>query len=460
MSPPDAASRDIFTVSRLNSEVRAVLEGSFPLVWVEGEISNIAMPRSGHLYFSLKDAHAQVRCALFRAKRQLLRFTPGDGDQVLARARISFYEPRGDFQLIIEHLEPAGAGAAQREFEALKQRLQAEGLFDPARKRALPAFPLRLGVITSPSGAAIHDVLDVLRRRAPHLAVTLFPSQVQGKGAAEEILAALHTALQRADCDVLLLTRGGGSIEDLAAFNDERLARAIAAADIPIVSAVGHEIDFTIADFVADRRAPTPSAAAELISPDATALAHTITTQRRRLYQAVQRRLAAEAQQLARLETRLQRGSPGNRLRQQQQRLDGLDLRLVRSMRARLARGSTSLEALSRQLHAHSPLRQLDFLRQRFRNIPERVHQACRQALQRNADRLAATVRELHAVSPLATMQRGYAVLRRADAGVLSSVTQAAPGDRLQALLADGRLDLTVDATARFDRSLACDPED
>jgi exodeoxyribonuclease VII large subunit len=226
------------------------------------------------------------------------------------------------------------------------------------------------------------------------------------------------------------------------------------------VSAVGHEIDFTIADFVADRRAPTPSAAAELISPDATALAHTITTQRRRLYQAVQRRLAAEAQQLARLETRLQRGSPGNRLRQQQQRLDGLDLRLVRSMRARLARGSTSLEALSRQLHAHSPLRQLDFLRQRFRNIPERVHQACRQALQRNADRLAATVRELHAVSPLATMQRGYAVLRRADAGVLSSVTQAAPGDRLQALLADGRLDLTVDATARFDRSLACDPED
>ena len=237
-APLDAQDRDIYTISRLNAEVRAVLEGSFPLLWIEGEVSNLAAPRSGHLYFSLKDAHAQVRCALFRAKRQRLRFSPGDGDHVLVRARISFYEPRGDFQLIIEHLEPAGAGAAQREFEALKQRLQAEGLFDPARKQPLPMFPRRLGVITSPSGAAIRDVLDVLRRRAPHLAVTIYPAQVQGKGAADEIREALELALQRADCDVLLLTRGGGSLEDLAAFNDERLARTIAAAGIPVVSAV------------------------------------------------------------------------------------------------------------------------------------------------------------------------------------------------------------------------------
>ena len=295
-SSPD--QRDIFTISRLNSEVRAVLEGSFPLVWVEGEISNIASPRSGHLYFSLKDAHAQVRCALFRPKRQLLRFEPSNGAQVLARARIGFYEPRGDFQLIIEHLEPAGAGSAQREFEALKQRLQSEGLFDNERKQPLPAFPQRLGVVTSPSGAAIRDVIKVLRRRAPHIPVTIFPAQVQGKGAAEELLQALEIALQRADCDVLLLTRGGGSVEDLAAFNDERLARAVAAAGIPIVSAVGHEIDFTITDFVADRRAPTPSAAAELISPDAAALLQTIDKLSQRIKSGMRRRLQAEHQHL------------------------------------------------------------------------------------------------------------------------------------------------------------------
>ncbi len=241
MTATTSGNRDVYSISRLNSEVRAVLEGSFPLLWVEGEISNLATPRSGHLYFSLKDAHAQVRCALFRAKRQLLRFTPADGTQVLARVRIGLYEPRGDFQLIVEHLEPAGAGAAQREFELLKQRLQAEGLFDPARKRPLPRFPLRLGVITSPSGAAIRDVLKVLRRRAPQLAVTILPVRVQGSGAADEILEALQISARRADCDVLLLTRGGGSIEDLAAFNDERLARAIAALQIPVVSAVGHE---------------------------------------------------------------------------------------------------------------------------------------------------------------------------------------------------------------------------
>ena len=328
-SGPD--QRDIFSISRLNSEVRAVLEGSFPLVWVEGEISNLASPRSGHLYFSLKDAQAQVRCALFRAKRQLLRFQPANGAQVLARARISFYEPRGDFQLIVEHLEPAGAGSAQREFEALKKRLQSEGLFDNERKKPLPAFPQRLGVITSASGAAIRDVIKVLRRRAPHIAVTIFPAQVQGKGAAEELLEALGIALQRADCDLLLLTRGGGSIEDLAAFNDERLARAVASAGIPIVSAVGHEIDFTITDFVADRRAPTPSAAAELISPDAAALLQTVGKLSQRLQAGVRRRLQVESQHLARLAGRLQRAAPANRLRQQQQRLDGLDLRLLRS---------------------------------------------------------------------------------------------------------------------------------
>lgn len=443
-SGPD--QRDIFSISRLNSEVRAVLEGSFPLVWVEGEISNLASPRSGHLYFSLKDAQAQVRCALFRAKRQLLRFQPANGAQVLARARISFYEPRGDFQLIVEHLEPAGAGSAQREFEALKKRLQSEGLFDNERKKPLPAFPQRLGVITSASGAAIRDVIKVLRRRAPHIAVTIFPAQVQGKGAAEELLEALGIALQRADCDLLLLTRGGGSIEDLAAFNDERLARAVASAGIPIVSAVGHEIDFTITDFVADRRAPTPSAAAELISPDAAALLQTVGKLSQRLQAGVRRRLQVESQHLARLAGRLQRAAPANRLRQQQQRLDGLDLRLLRSMRTILSEYRREIGVQSRHLQAHSPTRRLAQLKQRFTGLPQRLHQAWNHGYRRRLEHLAAAGRELNAVSPLATMHRGYAVLRRpADGRVIGQVAQVAPGESIEARLADGTLDLKVE---------------
>ena len=301
MTATDNPSRDIYSISRLNTEVRAVLEGSFPLLWVEGEISNLAVPRSGHLYFSLKDPHAQVRCALFRGKRQLLRFEPANGDRVLARVRIGFYEPRGEFQLIVEHMEPAGAGDAQRAFDALKRKLDAEGLFDAGRKRPLPAYPHRIGVITSPSGAAIRDVLHVLARRAPQIPITLFPAQVQGKDAPADLLAALQTAIARGDCDVLLLTRGGGSVEDLAAFNDEALARAIAASPVPVVSAVGHEIDFSIADFVADRRAPTPSAAAELLSPDSDALATAVGGLRRRLLVLMRRRLGQHAQQLAQL---------------------------------------------------------------------------------------------------------------------------------------------------------------
>ncbi len=445
MPDPTLETRDIYSVSRLNAEARAVLEGSFPLLWIEGEISNLAAPRSGHLYFSLKDAHAQVRCALFRAKRQLLRSTPADGDQVLVRARISFYEPRGEFQLIVEHLEAAGAGSAQREFEALKHKLQAEGLFDAARKKPLPTFPLRLGVITSPSGAAIRDVLKVLRRRSPQLPVTVFPAQVQGKGAADELLKALDFALRRGDCDVLLLTRGGGSAEDLAAFNDERLARAIAAAKVPVVSAVGHEIDFTIADFVADRRAPTPSAAAELISPDAGALATRIRRHEQRLDHVIRRRIALDRQLLLGLRGRLQRAAPASRLRQDQQRLDNLDLRLARAMRGLLGRHDSGLRALTRHLHSHSPTQRLRLLQQRFSSLPERLGHAWTSGGQRRHDRLAALVRQLNAVSPLATLQRGYTVLRRGDDGkVVTHATDVEVGDALQALLVDGALELTV----------------
>lgn len=437
--------RDIYSVSRLNAETRAVLEGSFPLLWVEGEISNLASPRSGHLYFSLKDAHAQVRCALFRARRRLLRTQPKDGDQVLVRARIGFYEPRGEFQLIVEHLEPAGAGSAQREFERLKSKLQAEGLFDTAHKRELLPFPRHLGVITSPSGAAIRDVLQVLRRRAPFTKVTVIPAQVQGQGAAADLHDALSAALARADCDVLLLTRGGGSTEDLAAFNDERLARLIWTAQIPIVSAVGHEIDFTIADFVADRRAPTPSAAAELISPDGAALGNQLARLGRRLETAQRRRLTAGSQRLAKLASRLTRQAPANRLPQYQQHLDRLDTRLLREMHRLLGAAGARLRASRDSLDARQPQLRLATSRQRLASLSRRLETGWQTHQRRRLAYFGALGRALNAVSPLATMQRGYAVLRTPEARrVVISVDQVEPGDRLRALLADGTLELGV----------------
>jgi exodeoxyribonuclease VII large subunit len=445
----NAAGRDIFSVSRLNSEVRAVIEGSFPLLWVEGELSNLAVPRSGHLYFSLKDSHAQVRCALFRGKRQLLRFEPANGDQVLARVRVGFYEPRGEFQLIVEHLEPAGAGSAQRAFEALKAKLQQEGLFDAARKRPLPAFPRRLGVITSPSGAAIHDVIQVLRKRAPYLPVTIFPAQVQGDSAAAELLAALQRAIARSDCDVLLLTRGGGSAEDLAAFNDEALARAVAASPIPVVSAVGHEIDVTISDFAADRRAPTPSAAAELISPDTPAVLDRVEALAARLRRAMQRRHRQAGERLLGLRRRLQLASPRQRLRQQQQQLDSLDLRLARAMAARLTLRGGRLQAIERRLAQCSPQRRVLLLRQRFDSLPQRLLLAWRRHAQHQRQRLQGVVRELNAVSPLATLQRGYSVLRAGDGSqVVSRIDQVRPGDALEGLVSDGRLALRVESVS------------
>lgn len=276
-------SRDIYSVSRLNREARAVLEGGFPLLWVEGELSNLAQPASGHIYFSLKDPAAQVRCAMFRSKRLLLGFKPANHQQVLVRARVGLYEGRGDFQLIVEHMEPAGEGALRLAFERLKQKLAAEGLFDAATKQPLPAMPRQVGLITSPTGAAVRDLLTVLERRFPALPVLIYPAQVQGQSAAAELVAALDLANERAECDILILARGGGSLEDLQAFNDEALARAVHRSAIPVVTGIGHEIDLSIADLVADQRGATPSAAAELVSPSAQHLAQRLQAIEQRL---------------------------------------------------------------------------------------------------------------------------------------------------------------------------------
>ena len=309
-TPDYMPQREVFSVARLNREARAILEGHFPLIWVEGELSNLARPSSGHLYFSLKDEQAQVRCAMFKPRNQLLGFKPDNGMQVLARARVSLYEGRGEFQLIIEHMEEAGDGALRRAFEQLKSKLAAEGLFDAAHKKPLPVLPRRIGVVTSPTGAAIRDILSVLKRRFPAIPVLVYPVPVQGQGAAEKIAGAIRLAAQHGECDVLIISRGGGSLEDLWAFNEEVVARAIYDCALPVVSGVGHEIDFTIADFVADHRAATPSAAAEMVSPDQADWLQQLRGFELRLTQLLRAMLGRNRQQLVWLEQRLQQQEP------------------------------------------------------------------------------------------------------------------------------------------------------
>ncbi len=304
------AERDVYTVSRLNGEARTLLETGLPALWVEGEISNFACPASGHWYFTLKDRDAQIRCAMFRARNMQVGFRPRDGQQMLIRGRVSLYEPRGDYQLLAEAMEDAGEGALRREFEKLKAKLAAEGLFDVALKRPLPKMPRRIAIVTSPTGAAIRDVLHILARRFPPAEVLIFPTPVQGAAAVDAIVAAIDAVCRNGGCDVLILARGGGSIEDLWCFNDERVARAIRRSTVPVVTGIGHEIDFTIADFAADVRAPTPSGAAELVVPDRGTLMAGVRGLAARLQQAVQRQLRHAAQRHEQLTARLQRTHP------------------------------------------------------------------------------------------------------------------------------------------------------
>ena len=397
---PSQPTRAVYSVSRLNREVRTLLESGLGTLWVQGEISNLARPASGHWYFSLKDRDAQIRCAMFRQRNVLSRFAPREGQLVVAFGRVSLYEPRGDYQLLVELLEDAGVGALQRAFDELKARLAAEGLFAPERKRPLPSAPRRIGVITSPTGAAIRDIVQVLRRRCPAAEILIYPSPVQGAAAAAALIAAVELAGTRAEVDVLILARGGGSIEDLWAFNDELLARAILASPIPIVTGIGHEIDFTIADFVADLRAPTPSAAAQLVAPDAAVWRRRLEQLLARFAAAARRALRSEQSRLEAVTRRLNLSHPGARLQQHSQRLDELEARLRLSVRARIAAGSARLESAARALQA---------------------------------------------VSPLATLERGFAVITRArDGALITDAAQLAAGEAFDARLAHGSLRATV----------------
>jgi exodeoxyribonuclease VII large subunit len=442
-----ASGRDIYSVSRLNREARDLLENAFGLVWVEGEVSNLSCPSSGHRYFSLKDAGAQISCALFRNRGGRAGLRVEEGMQVLARGRVSLYEPRGGYQLIIEHLEESGDGALRRAFEQLKQRLYAEGLFDAAHKRPLPALARRVGVVTSPSGAAIRDVLTVFRRRFPLTEIIVYPTLVQGEGAAARIEQAIRTADRRAECDVVLLTRGGGSLEDLWPFNEERVARAVFDCTLPVVSAIGHEIDVVITDFVADRRAPTPSAAAELLSPDAADLDRTLAQARLRLERAQHKQLQHAGERLTWLGRRLDQQHPRRHLAQQGQRIDELEQRLRRAAVHRFAQCRARLQALQARLLQQTPRHRLARLGQHVELLLQRLRHATGRALEQSRGRLALAGRALDTVSPLATLERGYSItFDRATGRVLRDAAALAPGVQLDTRLRTGRVFSTVDA--------------
>jgi exodeoxyribonuclease VII large subunit len=477
--------KDVYAVSRLVRESRAVLEGSFPLVWVEGEISNLAMPNSGHIYFTLKDEIAQVRCAMFRNRNRQLRFTPENGMQVLMRVRVTLYEGRGEFQLVVEHMEEAGSGALQRAYEALKQRLGQEGLFDEALKQSLPKVPSSIGIVSSPNGAAVHDILSVLQRRFPSVNVILYPVAVQGEGSVNQIHSAILTANQRQECDVLIVGRGGGSLEDLWSFNDEKVARAIADSTIPVISAVGHEVDFTIADFVADVRAPTPSAAAELAVPDQLELLAQLSNIERRfnrfmsfkleqqfkhVAQLLQRipkptrQLQFQQTQLNQLKQRLVIGQqralqnrqqqidllmtqlkhPSEQINLKKQTLLALDARLQQAIKNKLTRIRSALSMLEKQ---RASLRlQAEFAQQKHyvAGLVNRLHSNVKQSLSLQKTQLTQQMRTLSAVSPLSTLERGYSITTNDEDKVIINASDVEQGQTVNVRLHQGQLQCEV----------------
>jgi exodeoxyribonuclease VII large subunit len=446
-TPPPVPARDIYTPARLNREARTLLERGLPALWLEGEISNLSRPSSGHWYFSLKDEAAQLRCAMFRQRNLLAKFSPKDGMHVLARGRISLYEPRGDYQFIADYMEEAGEGALRRRFDLLKTKLAAEGLFAAERKRALPRLPRRIGVITSPTGAAIRDVLKILHRRFCTIPVLVYPTQVQGAAAAAQVAATIRLASRRADCDVLILARGGGSLEDLWAFNEEIVARAIFECGIPVVSGIGHEVDFTIADFVADLRAPTPSGAAELVAPDCSEWLRSVTLLARRLHAALNRSFAGRQNRLVWLERRLAQLHPGVELRQRAQRLDELEQRLLRAMRHGIAVRRGAVLQASAHLRQHSPALEVAGARHRLEVARTMLSSALRRQIETLGSRLALAAGKLDAVSPLATLQRGYAIVTNAAGTVITDAGATQPGDLIKARVARGLIQARVERT-------------
>lgn len=441
---------DVFTVSQLNQRAKQLLEITFSSVKVEGEISNLSRPSSGHWYFTLKDKGAQVRCAMFRSRTAQIKFQPKEGDQIIVRGKVSLYENRGDYQLIVDAMKPAGEGQLQQAFIQLKQKLGAEGLFNPEHKRALPAAIKRIAVITSPTGAAIHDILTVLKRRFPAIEVDIYPVQVQGQDAAQQMIWSINqansdarNATKEQATDVIIIGRGGGSIEDLWSFNDEQLARTIFHSDLPIVSAVGHEVDFTIADFVADIRAPTPSAAAELLSPNREEYLSRLQALSARLENSIQQQLQNKQWQLQSAQRGLQH--PGDKLSQYAQTLDMLELRMQQSQKNNLDRLLKKLTQSQQRLQQQSPANKLQQIETQLGYFQQRLRNAMKQLLSNKAERLQQNALLLNAVSPLQTLGRGYAILQTPTEVVIRDSHDVKKGDLISARIGHGSLELTVE---------------
>lgn len=435
-----------FTVSQLNRQIQQLLEASLPWILVEGEISNLAKPSSGHWYFSLKDDRAQIRCAMFKGKNSAVRFQPKDGDMVRLRARVTFYGPRGDCQLSVEGMESAGEGALQQAFERLKNTLQVEGLFDPKHKKPLPTKPERVAIITSPVGAAVRDMIIAFRRRFPLTELTILPSLVQGQDAAKNVLKQLRRADESGYFDAIILGRGGGSLEDLWSFNDETLARAIFNANTPIVSAVGHETDFTIADFVADIRAATPTAAAELLSPDRTQLIRQIEQQENQLTRRMSRILEQSQQQLDFLTKRIRH--PKERIDQQQNQLDQLKRRLEHSVQRQIQERLVQSTNLTHRLAKNSPERRIEQNKTTLSNMDARLARALQNTLASKQTAFGRLVEKLNLVSPLNTLSRGYAIASK-DKQVIRSVADVSKDDKISIRVEDGTITASVTSKRR-----------
>ena len=444
VTPAQASQKRILTVTRLTRLIAAQLEAVFDDVWVEGEISNLRLPTSGHLYFTLKDAQAQIRAVFFRSGLRFLRFRPQEGQQVIVRGKVSVYEPRGEYQLVVAYMEPKGIGALQLAFEQLKARLAREGLFDPQRKRPIPKLPRRIGIITSPTGAAIRDILHILDRRFANLEVLICPVPVQGAEAAPAIVQALSLLNARGGLDVVILARGGGSLEDLWAFNEESVARAIAASRIPVISAVGHETDYTIADFVADLRAPTPSAAAEMVIQKKSDLVEALGHLKARLRAGIRQRLENTR---TLLEGHLRAlGDPRERIHARWQHWDTLRDRLTRRMQDRLAWGRAGWQHRHQSLLHRSPLARLHLSRTRWREARDKLSRRMARFLQQRRQALGSHAGRLEALSPLRVLGRGYSITHLLpEKTILKDARRVRPGDAVWVRLARGSLTCRVE---------------
>lgn len=432
-----SAKQNIYTVSRLNREARAVLEKDIGQIWLEAEISNLIKAASGHWYFKLKDDKAQVSCAMFRGNNQRVHFAVKDGAQVLVRARVGLYEPRGDFQVLVEQMDASGEGALKQAFEALKFKLAAEGLFAQQNKQHLPASITRVGIVTSSSGAALHDIITVMQRRAPFIELVLYPSLVQGDTAAANVAAQIEKANSRNEVDVLIVGRGGGSLEDLYAFNEEPVARAIFASNIPIISAVGHEVDVTISDFTADLRAATPSAAAELVSQSGLEVASKIAQSQQHLNNALLQKLQNTKNRLSNLALRLQHQDPKRQLEAQQQKADELSIRLRHSMQNLLTNKQGQLHNNQQRLTKQNPDIRLQAMKSQWQLLQSRLHNSKDQLTQTKQHQLSLLAEKLNAFSPLATLNRGYSITLDNQGKAVTSKNQLKVGDSLSTKLTD-----------------------